>query len=306
MTVQESDNFTQSFFSSLALHAFAALIFSYIVPVIEMPSIDLNTDQRFEVKTLSEEEMNRYRTVGVKNGKKDFSSQMDLPKDRAIPRPKNMPAPQSQQQQPSLKDLGAGIESVKVEQRSANNTKRVLEERNEQNPFKVSIAEGSKGQKKAQILQQRQETLETDYAREIGVSPDDQRFLKSTGFNIDFTPPEGVSEDELNTMEKIFYSFQKRTFYTYVNSFIKSYNAIEIKRPNIRKVLEGERHILTGKIIFDEEGNIVSIKILQSSPNDDVHILFEETLKGILKLPNPPKDLIKDGQLSIYYQLRIN
>lgn len=300
MTPQVSDKFTQSFLLSIASHLFFALAFSVLAPHMSLPQIDLATENRFEVKTLSEEEMNRYRTVGVKNGRKDFTSPVDVPKN--LPRPQ----PTKTKTSPSLKDLGAGVEQVQVEQRSSNNTKRVLDEKSENNPFQVKVSEGTKGLKKAQILKERKETLESDYAREIGVSPDDQRFLKSTGFNIDFTPPEGVSEDELNTMEKIYYSFQKRTFYTYVNSFIKSYNATEIKRPQLRKVLESERHILTGRITFDEEGNIVAIKILQSSPNDDIHMLFEETLKGIQRLPNPPKDLIKDGEITIYYQLRIN
>ncbi|GAB4011104.1 MAG: hypothetical protein Fur0010_04880 [Bdellovibrio sp.] len=300
MTPQVSDKFAQSFLLSIASHLFFALVFSVFAPHMSIPQIDLATENRFEVKTLSEEEMNRYRTVGVKNGRKDFTSPVDVPK--SLPRPKPTKAKTS----PSLKDLGAGVEQVQVEQRSSNNTKRVLEEKSENNPFQVKVSEGTKGLKKAQILKERKETLENDYAREIGVSPDDQRFLKSTGFNIDFTPPEGVSEDELNTMEKIYYSFQKRTFYAYVNSFIKSYNATEIKRPQLRKVLESERHTLTGRITFDEEGNIVAIKILQSSPNDDIHMLFEETLKGIQRLPNPPRDLIKDGEITIYYQLRIN
>jgi len=268
-----------------------------LAPHFSMPQLSENNDNRFEVKTMSQEEMQKFRTVGVKNGSKNYSEKTPV---KSMARPKPRPAPQ-----PSLKELGAEVDKVKIErqQSAGNRTQRVLEESSESNPFKVSVKEGSK---KAQILDQRKENLENDYTKDIGVSPDDQRFLKSTGFNIDFTPPEGVSEDELNTMEKIYYSFQKRTFYTYVNSFVKNYNAIELKRPQLKNVLRSESHTLTGRITFDQDGNIVTIKILQSSPNDDIHQLFEETLKGIQRLPNPPKTLIKDGQLTIYYQLKIN
>ena len=297
MTPTVPDKFTQSFFVSILFHGICFLLLTQLAPHFSMPQLSESTDNRFEVKTMSQEEMQKFRTVGFKNGAKDFSERTPV---KSLARPKPRPAPQ-----PSLKELGAEVDKVKIErnQSGANRTQRVLEERSENNPFKVSVKESSK---KAQILDQRKENLENDYMKDIGVSPDDQRFLKSTGFNIDFTPPEGVSEDELNTMEKIYYSFQKRTFYTYVNSFVKSYNAIELKRPQVKNVLRSESHKLTGRITFDQEGNIVAIKILQSSPNDDIHQLFEETLKGIQRLPNPPKTLIKDGQLTIYYQLKIN
>lgn len=297
MTPTVPDKFTQSFLVSILFHGFAFLLLTQIAPHLSMPQLSESDDQRFEVKTLSQEEMQKFRTVGVKNGSKNYSEK--TPPNSAPSRPKPRAAPQ-----PSLKELGANVENVKVEQtKMAGQTKRVLEEKNESNPFKVTVKEGIK---KAERLHQRKENLENDYMKDIGVSPNDQRFLKSSGFNIDFQPPEGVSEDELNTMEKIYYSFQKRTFNTYVNSFIKSYNAIELKRPQVKGVVQNEAHTLTGRITFDEEGNIVTIKILQSSPNDDIHLLFEETLKGIQRLPNPPKSLIKDGQLTIYYQLKIN
>jgi outer membrane biosynthesis protein TonB len=75
----------------------------------------------------------------------------------------------------------------------------------------------------------------------------------------------------------------------------------------LRTALQSERHLLTGKIDFDKEGNILRIKILRSSPSDEVHQLFEETLKEIRSLPNPPKALVENReQFTIYYQLNIN
>jgi hypothetical protein len=92
-----------------------------------------------------------------------------------------------------------------------------------------------------------------------------------------------------------------------VNSFYSSYQSLILKRPSLLGVLQSERHLMTGKVIFDKEGNIMRIKILRSSSNDDLHELFETSLKDIRSLPNPPKDLVKNREeFTIYYQLRVN
>ncbi len=153
----------------------------------------------------------------------------------------------------------------------------------------------------------RQQQFQFDMLRDSGAQSQQAEILKSTGFNLHFEPPEGIPEDELNTAEKIFYSFQKRTFIGYVNSFMSSYNATLNQYPQIKNALRNERHLLTGRITFDKEGNIMRIKILRSSNNDEVHKLFEKTLLNIRSLPNPPKAIIEDkDQFNIYYQLRIN
>ena len=130
--------------------------------------------------------------------------------------------------------------------------------------------------------------------------------LKNSNFDINFDPPEGVKEDELNSAEKIYYSFQKRAFINFVTSFLNSYNTLATEKPTIRQSLRRNKHLLSGRIIFDAKGNKVSIKIFRSSSDDTVHLLFERTLIGIKKLPNPPQDLITDdNQFSIYYQIKI-
>jgi hypothetical protein len=64
--------------------------------------------------------------------------------------------------------------------------------------------------------------------------------------------------------------------------------------------------LLVGRIDYDENGNIITVKILKSSENDDVHQFFEETLKKLV-LPNPPKIFLKrKKEFSIYYQVQVN
>ena len=60
-------------------------------------------------------------------------------------------------------------------------------------------------------------------------------------------------------------------------------------------------------IVFDKEGNIVSIQIMRWSQSDEVQDLFEQTLKEIRSLPNPPKALLENNEeFNIYYNLKIN
>lgn len=119
--------------------------------------------------------------------------------------------------------------------------------------------------------------------------------------------PKGVPEDELNSIEKIYFSFQKRMYLQYVNTFIKTYNDVSKARPLIKGALRNGRHRLTARVVFDIEGNIEKIKIIRSSQDDDIHELFEKTLMNVQKVPNPPDDFINsENKFVIYYQLNIN
>ena len=81
-----------------------------------------------------------------------------------------------------------------------------------------------------------------------------------------------------------------------------------LSRPQIRKMLRNsEKQVMAGKMVFDEKGNILKIKIIRSSPQDDFQSLFEESLRNIHKIPNPPQGLLSnEKELTLYYQLIIN
>lgn len=126
-----------------------------------------------------------------------------------------------------------------------------------------------------------------------------------SNFEIRYERPEGVSEDELNTDEKAYYSFFKRSYASYLNKLYATYDKVAVQRPGIEKDF-ANKHTLLGRIDYDEKGNIILVKILKSSDSDDIHYFFEETLKQ-LNLPNPPKSFIKSKkQFSTYYQIQIN
>ena len=141
-----------------------------------------------------------------------------------------------------------------------------------------------------------------------GARPSDRSFLRQTDLNIQFDPPEGVSEDELNDAEKTFWSFKKRVYQTYASSVLSTYNRLLLSRPQLKKRLKNARkQVMAGKMVFDREGNTVKIKILRAAPEEEFQTLFEESLRNIPKIPNPPQGLLSsEGELTLYYELIIN
>ncbi len=131
--------------------------------------------------------------------------------------------------------------------------------------------------------------------------------MRKSGFYFKFVPTKGIPEDELNSIEKIFYSFQKRTYQSYVSSLLSNYNELLTSRPYIEKTLFTKKQVLTGRMVIDDQGNILRIKFIQTSDNDNLQKLFENTLTDINTIPNPPKQLLRDSnELNIYFQLIIS
>ena len=150
-----------------------------------------------------------------------------------------------------------------------------------------------------------QENLKQEAFKNLPTSTTNPVAQKMTNFEIRYERPEGVSEDELNSDEKAYYSFFKRSYANYLTKLYATYEKISIERPGLERDF-GNKHLLIGRIDYDDKGNIVLVKILKSSESDDIHYFFEETLKQ-LNLPNPPKSFIKTKkQFSTYYQIQIN
>ena len=136
-------------------------------------------------------------------------------------------------------------------------------------------------------------------------SPQNKATDRISNFEIRYERPEGVSEDELNSDEKAYYSFYVRSYQNYFSKIYSNYEKIVLQKPGLAKVFD-KKHLLIGKIDYDENGNIITVKIIKSSQDDDLHYFFEETLKQ-LSQPNPPKIFTKNRkQFSIFYQLQIN
>lgn len=163
--------------------------------------------------------------------------------------------------------------------------------------------------KKDQTRIQEQESLtKKQILNEFAATPDIAKVLDSKGFNMEFGLPEGLNEDDLNSKELIYFAFLRRNFLKYLTTFLTTHNKLVISRPSLTYALKTGPHLLTARAIYDDQGNMVSFKILKSSLNNDIHQLFEETVKGMRTIPNPPRDFVKgrDKEFSVYYQLQIN
>ncbi len=114
-------------------------------------------------------------------------------------------------------------------------------------------------------------------------------------------------KDEYNSNDKKFFQFYRRVSMQYFNSFALSYKKVSKKNHFLETIFKETRDHLIGRIHYDLNGNVVKIKILKSTMSNSIHELFEETLKNIGIVSNPPKELLNESQeLVFYYRLKIN
>ncbi|MFP5386075.1 MAG: hypothetical protein ACLGHN_08360 [Bacteriovoracia bacterium] len=117
--------------------------------------------------------------------------------------------------------------------------------------------------------------------------------------------PDGIEPDELNKYELMFYGFQKRTAINYMNSILKNLNKFQKTHPHYKLPNEA-RFLMTARVTYDSEGNVMQIKMMRWTHVNELQNLFENVVKDIDQLHNPPKALWeKQGQFSMYYTLEI-
>lgn len=118
--------------------------------------------------------------------------------------------------------------------------------------------------------------------------------------------PDGVEIDELNKYELMFYSFQRRTALNYANSIMKNLNKFSRENPHY-KFDQNSSIVMTARLTYDELGNVKQIKMIRWTHVDKVQNFFEDVVKGIDQLHNPPKALWeKSGEFSMFFTLEIN
>lgn len=234
------------------------------------------------------------RTVGVKNSKiKDrtlfsknvakkpvadpFTANSDLARPSPIPRQQQKPQIAQPQQQ-----------------------KQVAQK----NPYRPDIRPKALDQ-----LMARQEPVQQVAARTssggaaaLAGSPT----LTKSLMNMQVEVPEGVKMDELNDFELQFYSFQQRMMEKYVNAITLNVRDYE-RRFSMPVLIPEGRHIMTGRVTFDSDGNIKQIKMIRWSQAEKLQSMFEEILKSMVTLPNPPKVLRnKEGEFVVFYTFTVN
>jgi len=241
------------------------------------------------IELLSPVELKKIKSVGIKDGKKDHF-QPDFMKNQMQRLGINNMTPPQPNIPPNFK---AGKTPSPI-----MNTQNFEPKKENANFFQY---------KKSKTIQSNREhdEIKVQTLNQLPSPPSYSKAQNISNFEIRLERPDGVSEDELNSDEKAFYSFYKRSYANYVSKLYATYETVRVQRPGIDQDFN-DKHLLMAKVEYDENGNIVSIKILKSSQSDHVHYFFEEALKK-LNLPNPPKVFVKNRQnFSIYYQVLIN
>jgi hypothetical protein len=235
-----------------------------------------------KIDFISKEDLERIKRVGIKRASKNQLDRPDFMKDtRPLPTHKTFTAQQKNTGISTPSNPASQI-TTQVQEKTSNTT-----------------------QDKVIFPSHSHEVLKQDALKSFSFNKDGMAAQKISNFEIRYERPEGVSEDELNSDEKAFYSFYKRSYASYVSKLYATYEEIAVNRPRLNKDFE-TKHLLVGRIDYDQNGNIIMVKIIKSSDSDDVHYFFEETLKKLV-LPNPPKIFLKKKkEFSIYYQVQIN
>lgn len=133
-----------------------------------------------------------------------------------------------------------------------------------------------------------------------------ERVLGKSNVLVKLEVPKGVPEDELNKYELVFYSFRKRTALNYINSFYNELNDFSTTNPHLKFPMTEKEETLTGRVTYDQNGEVVKIKMIKWSQTQKLQDFFLEVIKDMNSLPNPPKVIVKDGEFHVYYSLTLN
>lgn len=131
--------------------------------------------------------------------------------------------------------------------------------------------------------------------------------LSNSDILVNLEVPEGVNPDELNKYELMFYGFQRRTAIGYINSFYKHLDKFQRENPHLTFPMTETKQTMTGRVTYDNKGNIVQIKMVRWSNEDRLQDFFVDVLKEMDTLHNPPQALWeKTGEFSIFFSLVVN
>ena len=131
--------------------------------------------------------------------------------------------------------------------------------------------------------------------------------LNSRRVALNFELPEGKKLSELNESELKLYSFLRRGAIKYVASLSAEIQEFEMKNPHLHFPLTDAKQIMTGRLVFDSQGNLKQIKMVRWTNVDKLQTFFESVLKRLDTLQNPPKELwAQDGEFAVFVTLQIN
>ncbi len=228
------------------------------------------------------------RTIGEKNSK--LKDRVLVTKDKA-----------EKAQQDPFAAAAKMNEPVKPQKRAE--PKRLAQETIQKNPYRPEAPASALEKLMTKVEPVTQVASRTQGGgAHLGGSPT----LTKSLMNMQVETPEGVSMDELNKFELMFYGFQKRMMEKYFSSIILNVRNYE-KRYSMKSLIPEGQHTMTGRVTFDSEGNIKQIQMVRWTQADKLQAMFEDILKSMHTLPNPPKMLRnKDGEFVVFYTFLVD
>ncbi len=134
-----------------------------------------------------------------------------------------------------------------------------------------------------------------------------QNLLNSKKMALNFELPEGKKLDELNESELKLYGFLRRGAMKYVASLSSELKEFELKNPHLNFPLTESKQVLTGRLVYDGQGNLKQIKMVRWTNIDKLQSFFESVLKRMDTLQNPPKELwVENGEFTVFITLQLN
>jgi hypothetical protein len=131
--------------------------------------------------------------------------------------------------------------------------------------------------------------------------------LSSQKMALNFELPEGKKLDELNESELKLYGFLRRGAMKYVASLSSELKEFEMKNPHLQFPLTETKQVLTGRLVYDGQGNLKQIKMVRWTNVTKLQSFFENVLKRLETLQNPPKELwAQDGEFTVFVTLQLN
>ena len=79
-----------------------------------------------------------------------------------------------------------------------------------------------------------------------------------------------------------------------------------MQNPHLKFPLTQEKQKMVGRVIYDKNGNILKINVLKWTNIERLQGFFLEVLKEMNSIPNPPDQILKDDQFTVYYSLTVN
>ena len=247
---------------------------------------ELTRDEKMEERVLNIREI---RTLGDKNSK--LKDRVLVTKDQAKKPLQDPFAAAAKMNEPLLKP------------QPKSEPKKLAQETIQKNPYRPEAPATALEKLMTRVEPVTQVASRTQGGgAQLGGSPT----LTKSLMNMQVETPEGVSMDELNKFELMFYGFQKRMMEKYFSSIVLNVRNYE-KRYSMKTLIPEGQHTMTGRVTFDSEGNIKQIQMVRWTQADKLQAMFEDILKSMQTLPNPPKMLRnKDGEFVVFYTFLID